>query len=63
MRRDGFPADEQHEGELHGLTHRGEDAGDLISAAVEKLRGENRTSDVVGDNGCRNQVWRILRGK
>ena len=34
---------------FRGFTYHGEDAGDLISAAIGKLRGETGTEDAVDD--------------
>ena len=48
--RDSPPLTNSVQENFRGFTYHGEDAGDLISAAIGKLRGEARTEDAVEDD-------------
>jgi serine/threonine protein kinase SCH9 len=49
-RRDSPPLTSSVQENFRGFTYHGEDAGDLIAAAIGKLRGENRAEEAVDDD-------------
>ncbi|KAF9653406.1 kinase-like protein [Thelephora ganbajun] len=49
-RDDSPPLTSSVQENFRGFTYHGEDAGDLISAAIGRLRGENGTEDAVDDD-------------
>lgn len=49
-RKDSPPLTSSIQENFRGFTYHGEDAGDLIAAAIGKLRGENGTEEAVDDD-------------